>query len=468
MIPRIALLTLLTGIFLEPPLARGAETPNFIVIFCDDLGYGDIGPFGSELHRTPNLDRMAKDGMKFTHFYSTCGVCSPSRASLMTGAYPKRIGMHQNEKGQWVLFPGNNQGLNPSEITIAEVLKEKGYATACVGKWHLGDQPPFLPTKQGFDSYFGIPFSNDMGRTDRPKPYQYPPLPFLENDKVIEEEPDQHFLTKRYTEKAVEFIRENKDSPFFLYLPHTMPHWPQYSSPQFAGRSANGAWGDTVEEIDWSTGQILDLLDELNLSENTLIVFTSDNGGAMNHGAINKPLSGAKGSTMEGGQRVCMVTQWKGKIPAGSECAELSSTLDILPTFAALAGTDPPQDRVLDGKDITPLLMQKDGAKSEYEAFYYYKRGNLEAVRSGSWKLHLPATKQKNNDRSHYRLYDVVSDPGELENVVTEKESIVARLKELAEKARTDLGDDFTKAEGSRLRPPGIVENGVTLTDGAN
>ncbi|MDB4358625.1 sulfatase [Verrucomicrobiales bacterium] len=462
---RLLFSILLFGLVLDVAPAHSEETPNFIVIFCDDLGYGDIGPFGSGFHRTPNLDRMAKDGMKFTHFYSTCGVCSPSRASLLTGAYPKRIGMHQNEEGKWVLFPGNKQGLNPSEITIAELLKEKGYATACVGKWHLGDQLPFLPTKQGFDSYFGIPFSNDMGMTDRPKPYKYPPLPFLQDDKVIEEEPDQHFLTKRYTEKAIEFIRENKDDPFFLYLPHTMPHWPQYASPQFAGRSANGAWGDTVEEIDWSTGQILDLLDELNLSENTMVVFTSDNGGAANHGAINKPLSGAKGSTMEGGQRVCMLTQWKGRIPAGSECAEISSTLDILPTFAALAGTEPPQDRVLDGKDITPLLTQKEGAKSEYEAFYYYKLGSLEAVRSGQWKLHLPASKLRGIDRSKYRLYNVVSDPGESENVVSENESIVNQLKAFATKARTDLGDDFTKAKGSRLRPPGMVENGVTLTE---
>lgn len=459
------LLPILLAVAIATPTVFSEEKPNFIVIFCDDLGYNDIGPFGSKLHRTPHLDRMAAEGRVFTSFYSTSGVCSPSRSSLMTGCYPKRIGLHQNETGAWVLFPGNKTGLNPSEITVAEVLKEKGYATACVGKWHLGDQPEFLPTKQGFDSYFGIPFSNDMGELDRPKG-KYPPLPLLRNETVIEEEPDQRLITQRYTEEALQFIEENHEEPFFLYLPHTMPHWPQYSSARFEGRSANGAWGDTVEEIDWSTGQILDKLEQLGIDERTLVLFTSDNGGATRHGASNFPLAGAKGSTMEGGQRVCMVARWPGKIPAGTKCDAVTSTMDILPTFASLAGTGVPTDRTIDGFDISSLLQGEASAESPYEAFYYYFRGNLEAVRVGPWKLHLrkPPRQKNKGGSTPIQLFHLGKDIGESVNVSEDHPEIVQKLEEWAEKARQDLGDDAKGMDGHDVRPPGLVDQATPLT----
>ena len=336
--------------------AHGAGRPNFIVIFCDDLGYADIGPFGSKLHRTPHLDRMAAEGRVFTDFYVTSGVCTPSRASLMTGCYPRRVGLHENGQGGWVLFPGNRRGIAAAEVTMPEMLKAAGYACHMVGKWHLGDQPEFLPTRHGFDSYFGIPFSNDMGETDRPKK-PYPPLPLIRDGQVIEEEPDQRLITKRYTEEALKVIAKNKDSPFFLYLPHTMPHWPQYSSEAFAGKSKNGKWGDTVEEIDWSTGQILEALEDHGIDDNTLVVFMSDNGGAVRHGAKNTPLRDGKGSTWEGGHRVPFVARWPGKVPAGTKTPELATSMDLYATFAKLAGGDVPGDRVVDGRDISDLLL---------------------------------------------------------------------------------------------------------------
>ncbi|MBD3266686.1 sulfatase-like hydrolase/transferase, partial [bacterium] len=355
------------------------QQPNIIVILCDDLGYADIEPYGAKNHQTPHLNRMAAQGRQFTDFYVTSGVCSPSRASIMTGCYPRRVGLHQNETGAWVLFPGNKRGLNPKEVTIAEILKNAGYATAAVGKWHLGDQPEFLPTKQGFDSYFGIPYSNDMGHQDRPKPYHWPPLPLLKDEEVIEEEPNQAYITRRYTTASLRFIEENKDRPFFLYLAHTMPHWPQYSSPKFAGKSDNGAWGDAVEEIDWSTGRILDTLKELNLEKNTLVVFLSDNGGAVHHGASNAPLTGGKGTTWEGGHRVPCLAWWPGQIPKSTSSSELATSMDFLPTFAQLAGGQPPQDRVIDGKNIWPLLAGQKGATSPHDAYYYYFKGELKA-----------------------------------------------------------------------------------------
>ena len=374
--------------------AEANGKPNFIIIFCDDLGYADIGPFGSNSHRTPNIDRMASEGICLTSFYSTCGVCTPSRSSLMTGCYPKRVGLHENEKGQWVLFPGNQRGLNSDEITIAEVLKGQGYATAIVGKWHLGDQPEFLPTRHGFDSYFGIPFSNDMGKMDRPVK-GYPATPLLRNEAVIEMEPNQRQITKRYTAEALAFIEANRDRPFFLYLPHSMPHWPQYASQDFSGKSANKAWGDAVEEIDWSTGKIFDQLRRLQLDDNTLVIFTSDNGGATHHGAVNNPLRGGKGTTWEGGQRVCCVARWPHKIKPNSASDAMTVTFDLLPTFAKLAGGKVPDDRVIDGKDIGPILFGQSET-SPHEQFFYYFRGELNAVRHANWKLFVKRRPQRN------------------------------------------------------------------------
>ena len=444
-------------------IGTASEKPNFILIFVDDLGYNDIGPFGSKLNRTPNLDRMAAEGRKLTSFYVTANVCTPSRSSLMSGSYPRRVGMDQNEEGRWVLFPGNREGLHPNEITIAEVLKDAGYKTGIVGKWHLGDQPEFLPTKQGFDSYFGIPFSNDMGHDSREKPYRYPPLPLLRMDKVIEEEPDQRLITQRYTSEAIEFIEANKEGPFFLYLPHTMPHWPQYSSERFAGKSKNGKWGDAVEEIDWSTGQILRKLDELGIDDNTLVLFTSDNGGA--RGSSNLPLRGSKGTTWEGGHRVCFVARWPGHVPAGTVSDELAISVDIMPTFAALAGGETPSDRVIDGKDIRPLLLSNKAEPTPHLAYYYYFMSHLNAVRSGRWKLHVARMGGRYPDFTPSpvtELYDLHSDIAETTNVADQFPQVVARLEALAELAREDLGDG--ERQGANVRPEGIVDRAVTLT----
>ena len=446
-----------------------AERPNFIIINCDDLGYNDIGPFGSKLHRTPNLDRFAKEGRRMTSHYSTSGVCSPSRSSLMTGCYPRRVGLHENESGGWVLFPGNKKGLNPAEITIAEVLKPHGYATAIIGKWHLGDQPEFLPTRQGFDYYFGIPYSNDMGHDSRPKPFRYPPLPLLENEQVIEVEPDQRYLTQRYTEEAVKWIRRHRDEPFFLYWPHTMPHWPQYSSEDFAGKSKNGKWGDTVEEIDWSVGELMKSLKQLGLDERTLVVFTSDNGGATRHGASNFPLKGAKGSTYEGGQRVPLVVRWPGRVPAGSSSDELTTMMDFLPTFARLAGAHEPTDRKLDGRDIWPLLSGRKEARTPHEAFFYYFKADLHAVRSGPWKLRVADRpirvakgKPKPKSPKFPQLYHLGDDIGEARDVAAEHPEVVARLQKLIAAARVDLGDGERRGQGTR--PAGFRKDARPLT----
>ncbi len=443
-----------------------ADKPNFILIFVDDLGYADIGPFGSELHRTPHLDKMAQEGRKLTSFYVTAPVCTPSRGSLMTGSYPRRIGLDESEKGQWVLFPGNRKGLSPDEITLAEVLQRAGYETACVGKWHLGDQRQFLPTRHGFDSYFGIPFSNDMGHDSRPQPYRYPPLPLLRGEEVVEEEPDQRLITKRYTQEALAFIeRDRQGRPFFLYLPHTMPHWPQYASERFAGKSKNGAWGDAVEEIDWSTGRILAKLEELGLDDGTLVVFTSDNGGAVQHGASNFPLRGGKGTTWEGGHRVPFLARWPGRVPAGTASDELAISVDILPTFAALAGADVPSDRVIDGKDIRPLLLSDRAEPTPHVAYFYYFMSHLNGVRSGRWKLHVARKGGRYPDYEPnpvLELYDLHADIAERHNVADRFPQVVARLQALAALARADLGDG--KLAGRNQRPPGMADVSVTLT----
>ncbi len=457
---------MLVALFLSVACSLGAaDQPNLVLIFVDDLGYADIGAFGSKLHRTPNLDRMAAEGRKLTSFYVTANVCTPSRSSLMTGSYPRRVGLDENEKGQWVLFPVNQEGLHPEEITVAEVLGDAGYSTACVGKWHLGDQPQFLPTRHGFDSYFGIPYSNDMGHDSREPPYRYPPLPLLRMEEVIETEPDQRYITQRYTEEALDFIDQNRDGPFFLYLAHSMPHWPQYASENFAGKSRNGKWGDAVEEIDWSTGQILNKLRDLGIDDNTLVIFTSDNGGATGHGASNSPLRGGKGTTWEGGHRVCFLARWPGRIPAGSTNDQLAVSFDILPTFAALAGAEMSSDRVIDGKDIRPLLLGPETEPTPHLAYYYYFMTHLNAVRSGRWKLHVARKggRYPNYERNPVlELYDLHSDIGETRNVAEDYPQVVERLQALLELARIDLGDGTRP--GKNVRPPGLAEAAVALT----
>ena len=408
----------------------GNSKPNVVIIFTDDQGYQDVGCFGSPLIKTPNLDRMCAEGRKFTDFYVAGPVCSPSRAALMTGCYPLRVGIPK------VLFPADVIGLNPAEVTIADVLKEQGYATACVGKWHLGHHKEFLPTRQGFDYYFGIPYSNDM-RPENPEAWarqqKYPPLPIVENEETIEANPDQRYLTRRYTAKAVEFIGANKDQPFFLYLPHTMPHIPLYASEDFAGKSARGLYGDVIEEIDWSVGEILKTLKEAGVDEKTFVLFTSDNGPWLvqkEDGGSALPLRNGKGTTYEGGMREPCIMRWPGRIPAGTVCGEMCGTIDMLPTIAGLAGGKVPADRVIDGRDIWALISGKAGAKTPHDEFFYYNTNRLEAVRSGKWKL------RKAPDAE---LYDLEGDISESKNVAAEHPELVEKLSERMRQFHAEL-----------------------------
>jgi arylsulfatase A len=445
--------------------------PNFVIIFIDDLGYGDIAPFGSELNRTPNLDRMAAEGMKLTDFYVAASLCTPSRSALMTGCYPQRVDMEHNALpgtgNNLVLFPGDPKGLNPNEITIAEMLKEKGYATACIGKWHLGDQKQWLPTTQGFDTYFGIPFSNDMGLSNTRN--DYPPLPLLQEKEVIEEEPDQGYLTKRYTEKTLAFIEEHQKEPFFVYLPHTMVHLPRFASPAFLGKSNNGLYGDIVEEIDWSVGQILDKLVELKLEKNTVVLFMSDNGGTRStdtYTVSNEPLRGGKGGMFEGGFRVCSLAWAPGLIPAGSVSNEITTAMDVLPTFATLSGATVPTDRIIDGKNILPILTGQPNAKSPHDAFFY-RRGNLFfAVRSGPWKLFTKEYKIGNETIKAGTLYNLEKDIGETTDVSSQNPETVARLQKLADASCADIGDGPETPGVNRRKAAYIdLKDAVTLTN---
>ena len=430
--------------------SEGDRSPNIVVIFIDDMGYGDIGPFGSTLNNTPNLDRMADEGMCLTSFYVASSVCTPSRAALMTGCYPQRVGLPRGS-GHAVLFPGDHWGLHPDEITIAEVLKSRGYATGCFGKWHLGDQPKFLPTRQGFDEYYGIPYSNDMW--PGLKRWDFPTLPILRGEEVVDEVEDmddQAQLCRLFTEETVKFIRKHRQQPFFVYLPHAFVHHPRQARAQFMDQSANPdtVTGGQIEEVDWSVGEILNTLSELNLAERTLVLFTSDNGGA--RGCVNKPLRGGKGTLFEGGVREPTVAWWPGTIPARTTCDEVATSMDLLPTFAELADAPLPSDRILDGRSILPLLRNDPGAKSPHAAFFYYGGPTLKAVRSGPWKLFADG-----------RLYNLIDDIGESKDVASEHPDVVARLSEHLEPARAELGD--RNREGANCRPVGIAENPRTL-----
>ena len=442
-------------------MAQAAEKPNVIIVLIDDFGYGDLGCYGSTKHRTPHIDQMAREGIRLTDFYVGSSVSTPSRAALLTGCYPRRVSMHVNADpkplmsvGRQVLFPASHKGLNPSEITIAELLKGQGYATACIGKWHLGDQLPFLPTRQGFDYYYGIPYSNDM---DRP----YCPLPLMEQEEVIVAPVNQDSLTIRYTNKTVEFIKAHKDTPFFIYLCHNMTHDPLAASPAFKGKSKNGLYGDATEELDWSMGVLFETLKQCGLDENTLVIFTSDNGAQEQFGGTNRPLRGKKGTTYEGGFRVPCIMRWPARIPANQENDELVTSMDLLPTLASYCGYEVPKDRIIDGHDVTDILEGQSIA-SPTEVFYYYQKQQLQAIRWRNWKYHLPLQERikgphlPDTEVGEARLYDLDSDLSETENVIDRYPEVVRQMNRLIEEVRSDMGD--WGYEGRNQRPAGVID----------
>jgi arylsulfatase A len=441
--------------------SRPARKPNFIIIFADDQGYQDVGCFGSPDIDTPNLDRMATEGVRFTDFYAAAASCTPSRAALMTGCYPQRVSLPN------VLGPHSAIGISDSEMTIADMLKPLGYATACYGKWHLGDDPKFLPTRHGFDSYFGLPYSNDMW-PKHPTSKKYPDLPLIDGEEVIELNPDQTQLTTWYTERAVKFIEDNREQPFFLYLPHSMPHVPLFVSDKFKGKSKRGLYGDVIMEIDWSVGEILSALKRLGLDEDTLVFFSSDNGPWLSYGdhaGCALPLREGKGTTWDGGQREPCLMRWPGRIPAGTESSEVCAMFDMLPTIAGLAGASLPEDRAIDGKDIWPVISGQPGARSPHDLFFFYQHNKLEAVRGGKWKLHLPHAYRSLKEKPGHggqpgpyiqkevglSLYDLESDVGETTDVSAQHPDIVEKLKAAAE--------SFDRELKANKREPGRVGN---------
>lgn len=455
------------------------KTPNIVLIFMDDLGDGDIGANGATNYQTPNIDKMATEGIRFTNFLAAQAVCSASRAALLTGCYPNRIGF------SGALAPTSTIGINANETTLAEVLKQKGYKTAIYGKWHLGHQKQFLPLQHGFDEYFGLPYSNDMWPVDydgSPAPEghfkkkAYPTLPLIQNNERIEDITtleQQGMLTSRYTEKAVDFIKRNKNNPFFLYLPHSMPHVPINASPRFKGKSQQGLYGDVIMEIDWSIGEVLKALKANGLDKNTLVIVTSDNGPWLNYGNHAGSSGGyreGKGTSYEGGQRVPCVMRWKGTMPEGLVCNKLSSTIDLLPTIAKFCQAKLPSNKI-DGLDISELLKGNLSAEPRKSFYYYYRKNSLEAVRKGHWKLVLAHNGRtyegfqpgndgypgqvNENSPVPMALYDLRRDPGERYDVQRTYPKIVEELLQLAEEARADLGDDITQKIGKNNREAG-------------
>ncbi len=450
-----------------------ANPPNIIIVFTDDQGYQDLGCYGSPDIATPYLDQMAKEGARFTNFYVSQPVCSASRASLLTGCYSNRISIHN------ALNPYVKRGLHRDEVTIAEVLKPLGYATAIYGKWHLGSEPDFLPTRQGFDEYFGIPFSNDMWKYHPQNEHHgFGELPLLENETIIDTLHEQSMITTQYTDRAVDFIRRNKDHPFFLYLPHSMPHVPLYVSDKFKGKSSRGIYGDVISEIDWSVGQILETLKELKIDKNTLVIFTSDNGPWLSYGTHSGsalPLREGKGTALEGGVRVPCIMRWPGNIPPNMTIENPAMTIDLLPTIASITGANLP-DRKIDGKEILDLLKTGKQSSPHHDAYYfYYKTNELHAIMSGDgrWKLYLPHKYRSLNGQEgrddgipiNYdyntdmglELYDLQTDISETKNVAELQPEVVKKLLQHAEHARSTLGDKLTNREGSETRPAGTL-----------
>ncbi|RIK84714.1 MAG: arylsulfatase [Planctomycetota bacterium] len=453
--------------------------PNVVIILCDDLGYADIGPFGATAYRTPNLDRMAAEGRKFTDFHSATAVCSASRVALLTGCYPERVGV------LGALRPRSRHGLSAEELTLAELCRQHGYATGIVGKWHLGDFKRFLPLQHGFDEYYGLPYSNDMWPRghrgeelppDSPRRKQYPPLRMFEGNQVVDEEvtaEEQTELTRQYTRRAVDFIDRHHEQPFFLYVAHSMVHVPLFVSKEFEGKSGAGLFGDAVAEIDWSVGEILAALARHGVDDNTIVVFTSDNGPWLNfgdHAGSAGPLREGKGTMFEGGYRVPCIMRMPGLIPAGSVCDEFCVTFDLLPTIARALDAPLPAERKIDGRDIWPLVLGESGAVSPHEVFYCYYDGALHAVRDRRWKLHLPHPYRTLGSRAAGRggypvdykqariemeLFDLKNDVGETKNVASEHPEVTARLVAAAGAARAELGDVLTGRQGAGVREPG-------------
>ena len=467
---------------------KPSSPPNVVVIFIDDMGYADINPFGQNAYQTPNLNRMAREGRVFRDFVVSSAVCSASRAALMTGCYHTRIGI------RGALGPKSNVGIHEDEWTLAEICRSKGYATAVFGKWHLGHHPKFLPTNHGFDEYYGIPYSNDMWplhpaalakrAKDPNADIPWAALPMIQATKdqgisiAIEDvQPeDQQQMTKEFTERAVGFIKDHADQPFFLYLPHPMVHVPLYASEAFRGKSGAGIFGDVVMEVDWSVGQILDAVEDIGAEQNTLVIFTSDNGPWLSYGSHAgraTPLREGKGTMFEGGYREPTIMWWKGKIPAGSECDQLCSTIDVLPTVAKLIGAPLP-NHPIDGKDIRPLMFGEQNAQSPHTAFYcYYGGGQLQAVRDDRFKLVFPHTYRTLDGRpggvggqpvayqqakAKLSLYDLEHDVSETKNVMADYPEVVAKLQAAAERAREELGDKLQQRSGSGIRPAGKMD----------
>ena len=450
--------------------ASPPSRPNVILINCDDLGYGDLGCYGSTVNKTPAIDKLASEGLRCDSFYMASPVCSPSRAALLTGSYPPRIGFG-SFGGLPVLFPGHGIGLPTTEISLAMVLSNAGYRTQMIGKWHCGDQSGFLPMNHGFDHYVGLPYSNDMGRqADTPSFFpEMPPLPLIVDNEVIEQQPDQSSLTERYVVEALKFMRASRHDPFFLYLAHMYVHLPLYVQERFAQLSTNGAYGAAVESIDWATDVILKELKALGLEDNTIVIFTSDNGSLGNNpspvggdrlplGGSNGALRGTKAHTWEGGQRVPGIVKWPGHIAPGRVSNELLLSMDLYPTLAAVCGASVPTDRTIDGRDVRDVWFDET-ARSPHEAFFYYWMNDLEAVRAGDWKLHL-----SKRGTEMLELYNLVDDIGETNNVVLDHPEVVEAMQTHIAWARTSLGDARLNLVGNDLRPVGRVENPKPLT----
>lgn len=466
----------------------GQEAPdpkapaNVVIIFTDDQGYGDVGVFGASDIETPNLDRMARKGLKLTNFYAAQPVCSASRAGLLTGCYPNRIGIHN------ALMPGSQVGLNPSEETLAEILSDQGYRTAIFGKWHLGDQPEFLPTRHGFDEFFGIPYSNDMWPLHplQGPVFDFDPLPLYEQETIVDTLQDQTLLTREITRRSVALIEENRDQPFFLYVPHPQPHVPLYVSDRFRGKSGRGLYGDVIMELDWSVGEILDALGRNGLEDNTLVIFTSDNGPWLaygNHAGSAGPLREGKGTSWEGGVREPCLMQLPGRLPAGATLEQPVMAIDLLPTIAGLTGASLPE-KPIDGKDLWPLLT---GASTEHPQpayFFYYRVNELHAVRQGDWKLVLPHRYRSMQGQPPGRdglpgsytyfelpeaaLYNLASDPSERQNLAGDHPEKVAELMALVRSMRSRLGDALSGVEGTENREPGRIRPEQPDTAGAD